>query len=105
MNSSIYYLCCLDTINMFYDEVFQKIRVKVSSSFSNCISVELTSYANYCMELLKQNGLSLIDQAREALAFMWEACPTLALSALGYSNCSGEWRIEGSRFFLDIELA
>lgn len=104
MNKGTYYLCCLDTFNMFYDEVFQKIRVKISNCISSCISVELTSYANYCMELLSKNGLSIVDQAREALVFMWEACPCLALSSLGYSNCAGEWRIEGHRFFLDIEL-
>lgn len=104
MNRGTYFLCCLNTVNDFYDEIFQKISSKARDSIDGYITVELTSYANYCLELLQQNGLSVTKQAREALEFMWFACPALVLQVLGYSDCIGEWQVVGNQFFLNIEL-
>lgn len=102
MTETIYGLCCLEVYNAFNGEVTGKIRNALQNNQSNFIAIELTSYVNYCVRLLQNNGWDVNANVENTYLFMWRACPESVLTLQGYSNCRGQWNVVNGVFYLNI---
>ena len=56
MTQGIYNICLMDVIGTFYDEVEAKIKKAIRKAHNRCITVELTSYADYCVTCVSNAG-------------------------------------------------
>lgn len=104
MTEGIYNLCSLEVFNEFCDEVEAKIQRALRKEHNGRVTVELTAYADYCAQLLQNNGLDPQRDADEILRFMWRACPAVLLTMAGYPDCSGQWDMRNGAFYLNIYL-
>lgn len=87
-----------------FDSVCERISAVVKKNPRGCVTVELTEYVLYCLQLCENNGCPPATHADEIQEFMWQVCPAVALQILGYPNSAGRWKIEREAAYLEIEL-
>ena len=104
MRNSNHNLLKLMTFADYFDSVFEQVSAAVTKKPSGRITIELTEYVLYCLQLLENNGYPPAAYADEIQTFMWQACPAVALQILGYPNSAGRWKIERETAYLEIEL-
>ena len=100
MRNSNHNLLKLMTFADYFDSVFEQVSAAVTKKPSG----RITEYVLYCLQLLENNGYPPAAYADEIQAFMWQACPAVALQILGYPNSAGRWKIERETAYLEIEL-
>ena len=79
MRNSNHNLLKLMTFADYFDSVFEQVSAAVTKKPSGRITIELTEYVLYCLQLLENNGYPPAAYADEIQAFMWQACPAVAL--------------------------
>lgn len=104
MNDSSHNVLKLMAFADCFDSVSERISAAVKKNTSGCATVELTEYVLYCLQLFENNGYSPITYADEIQVFMWQVCPAVALTTLGYPNSAGRWKIEREAAYLEIIL-
>lgn len=104
MNETVRNYCQLAVFNDCFDDVSERIYQKIKGHNSGLITVELTEYVLYCIQILEHNGCPASIYGDEILVFMWQVCPATALLLLGLPNTEGRWRIEQDGAYLDIKI-
>ncbi len=104
MTDGIRNICTIDVIGEWFDKIDEKIAQAISLSTGGVISVELTEYANYCLNLLQSNGCDIVRDADEIQHFIWNTCPYASLTFHGYPNSLGSFRVTDTAAYFDIIL-
>ena len=89
MRNSNHNLLKLMTFADYFDSVFEQVSAAVTKKPSGRITIELTEYVLYCLQLLENNGYPPAAYADEIQAFMWQAS-CCGLANTGISQQCGE---------------
>ncbi len=95
-------LCRMTVFKEFAPKMTPKIEAALNAGKKK-FELDLTGYAQYCVQLLGNNGWSLEEHSDEIFQFLWDAVPATILTMM-HKRCSGEWKTTQTSFAVVITV-